>query len=101
MPAKIDLEYNKNEIQIQAASGTIPDFTALRRAHVHLPVMQGQELKVWAHTITPEGDSESLPVLLTVFYDHGTKEYDLRLFGSHVVLPVAVEACRLKLRLMV
>jgi hypothetical protein len=101
MSAKIDLEYNNSEQQIQAASGIIPDITALRCAHVHLPAMQVQELKVWVHTITPEGDSKSLPALLTVFCEHEEKEYDLRLFGGHIVLPVTAEACRLELRLMV
>jgi hypothetical protein len=100
LSAKIDLEYNNGEQQIQAASGIIPDFTALRCAHVDLPAMQVQELKVWVHTITPEGDSESLPALLTVSCDHKKKEYDLRLFGGHVVLPVTTEACHLELRLM-
>jgi hypothetical protein len=104
MSAKIDLEYAQKEVRVQSASGTIADITTLRCAHIHLPAMPMEELKVWVHTITPVGDSESLPALLTVLHDHKThktEEYDLRVFGGHVVLPLTAEACRLEIRLIV
>jgi hypothetical protein len=54
------------ERQYQATSGEVPAFAMLRYMAFHLAAQQAQKLKIWAHTITPEGDSQGLPVLLEV-----------------------------------
>jgi hypothetical protein len=54
---------------------------------------------VWAHKITPEGDSEGLPALLEVHCGSETMRFDLRLSGGQALLPLTSEACWLKITL--
>jgi hypothetical protein len=54
---------------------------------------------VWAHKITPEGDSEGLPALLEVHCGDEKKDFDLKLSGGQVVLPLEDQACRLAITL--
>ena len=49
------------------ASGEVPAFRSLQSATFQRPATPARELKVWAHSITPEGVSESLSALLTVY----------------------------------
>ena len=61
--ADVRLEYADGREQ-DAASGEIASFDLLRRAVVMLrrTGLEGREdVKVWAHRVTPEGESESLP----------------------------------------
>jgi hypothetical protein len=92
--AEVWLGYPDGEHKVQAATGKIPAFSSLRYANFHLLTPQAQELKVWAHRITPEGDSESLPALLEVHCGDSKQQFDLRLSGEQVVLPLSNETCR-------
>jgi amino acid permease len=93
------LGYPDGEQHRQAATGEVPAFSALRYARFQLPVTQAQELKVWAHKITPERDSEGLPARLEVECGREKQEFDLKLTGGQVVLPLAGEKCRLEIAL--
>jgi hypothetical protein len=53
---EVRLEYAEGEQQCQAASGDVPAFASLHYAIFQIPATQAQELKVWAHTVTPEGE---------------------------------------------
>jgi hypothetical protein len=97
--AEVRLGYADGERQVQAAGGEVPRFSSLRYANFRLPATQAQELKVWAHQITPEGSSEGLPARLEVHCGGEKKEFDLKLFGGQVVLPFNGETCRLKITL--
>jgi hypothetical protein len=55
------------------------------------------QLKVWAHAISPEGLSESLPVLATIRDGDGTDELDLGRAGGQVVVPITSDLIRLEL----
>jgi hypothetical protein len=50
-------------------------------------------LKVWAHRITPGGNSEGLEGLLRVRQGHETRLFDLKLSGGQVIVPVAGDDC--------
>jgi hypothetical protein len=52
---------------------------------------------VWAHKVTPEGDSEGLPVLLEAHCGDETTRFDLKLSGGQALLPLTDEACRLEI----
>jgi len=97
VPAEVHLRYAGNEQKLQAATGEVLAFSSLHNAIFQLPVTQAHELKVWAHTITPEGDSEGLPALLKVFCGKKKKEFDLKLSDGQVVLPLTGEACKLEI----
>ncbi len=97
IPVEVRLGYADGEQYYEAATGEVPAFTSLRYANFHLPASQARELKVWAHRITPEGDSEGLPALLEVHCGDAKEEFDLKLAGGQVVLPLLNEACRLEI----
>jgi len=93
------LGYEDSEQHVQAATGEIPAFASLRRATFQLPATEARELKVWAHKITPEGNSQGLPALLNVHCGNEKKEFDLKSCGGQVILPINGEACRLEITL--
>jgi hypothetical protein len=64
---------------------------------VDLPGGRTSEVKVWAHTITPEGASERLAARVT--FGDGTAERTLDLGGSDgsAVLPLDPGGVRLKI----
>jgi amino acid permease len=99
VPAAVRLGYPDSEKQHEAATGEVPAFSSLRYAKFQLPAIQARDLKVWAHKITPEGNSEGLPALLEVHRGHEKKDFDLKLSGGQVVLPLEGQACRLAITL--
>jgi amino acid permease len=96
---EVRLGYPDGEQHHRAATGEVPTFSALRYARFQLPVTRAQELKVWAHEITPEGDSEGLPALLEADCGREKEEFDLKLAGGQVTLPLTGEACHLEITL--
>ena len=99
LPAAVRLGYPDSEKQHEAATGEVPAFSSLRYAKFQLPAIQARDLKVWAHKITPEGDSEGLPALLEVRCGDEEKDFDLKLAGGQVVLPLEGQACQLAITL--
>jgi hypothetical protein len=97
--AEVWLGYGDSEQHVQAATGEIPRFASLRYATFHLPATDARELKVWAHQITPEENSQGLPALLNVHCGNEKKEFDLKSCGGQVILPINGEACRLEITL--
>jgi hypothetical protein len=95
--AEVGLGYPEGEQRYQSAAGEVPALSLLRYAIFQLPAEQVQELKVWAHRVTPEGDSESLSALLEVRSGSETTRYDLKLSGGQVLLPLTSEICRLEI----
>jgi len=51
-------------------------------------VSQAQELMVWVHRVTPEGQSENLPALLKVSSGTETQEFHVDGTGKQFVLPL-------------
>jgi hypothetical protein len=86
--ADVRLEYAGTEKRYEATSGEVPDFSLVRRA-IFEPQGGAGVLKVWAHKITPEGDSVALSGLLNVRQGDETRQFDLRLSDGQVVLPMA------------
>ncbi len=96
--AGIRLEYPEREKRYEAASGEVPAFSSLRRATFQTRGGTGV-LKVWAHRVTPEGNSVALAGLLNVRQGDEIKRYDLRLSDGQVVVPTTQEACRVDITL--
>ncbi|UCC76458.1 MAG: hypothetical protein JSW37_13280, partial [Anaerolineales bacterium] len=97
--AKVWLTYESGEQQLEAASGEVENLQGMLQAVFHLPATGARELKVWAHRITPEGSSTSLPAWVEVHCGNDRKEYDLKSSGGQVVSPLAAGECRLEVRL--
>lgn len=98
-PAEVQLQSSKGEQRCQAASGEVSSFSSLRSATFRLPAAQAKELKVWAHRVTPEGDSEGLPALVEIHSGSDISRFDLKLSGGQVVLPVTSGECWLRITL--
>src|SRR5262249_52336908 len=96
-PADVLLNYDDGQRHIATASGEVRAFLSLRSATFQLPATPARELKVWAHAITPEGISESLPVFLTVYDGDERREFDLGRSGGQTVIHLAHESCRLEM----
>jgi amino acid permease len=86
-PAEVQLQYGDGEQVVQAATGEIPRFASLRAVTIRLPASRATELKVWAHRLTPEGDSESLSAQLEVHATGEPVRFDLKLSEGQVLLP--------------
>jgi hypothetical protein len=97
--AEVRLVYPDGEQHYQAASGEVPAPAALRYAIFQLPAGQAKELKVWAHKVTPEGESEALPALVDVRCGDKVTRLDLKLSGGQALLPITGEVCRLEITL--
>ena len=77
----------------------MPTLSSLRYAIFQAPAEQTQELKVWAHKVEPEGDSEGLPAFLEVHCGDESARFDLKLSGGQALLPLTSEACWLEIKL--
>jgi hypothetical protein len=86
--ASVWLGYADGERVYQAASGTIPDFHDLRSATFHLLGIEAQELRVWLHRVTPQGQSEHLPALVKVSSGKDTREFHVDGARNQFVLPL-------------
>jgi hypothetical protein len=95
--AKIVLSYADHEEKFDAASSEVSNFAKLRSTQVQLPCTQAQELKIWTHRLTPEGDSTSLPTLATLQCD--SEQRAISLTDGQVVLPLANTACQIEIKL--
>ncbi|MEW5956857.1 MAG: hypothetical protein AB1801_03970 [Chloroflexota bacterium] len=94
------LGYAAGEEQVQANAGSIRNVAGLRYARLHLPPTPARQLKVWTHTITPDGASQDLPARLTIEEEDDTQQmFDLHLSDGQVVLPLNGAARRLEIRI--
>ena len=89
------LKYPEGEQCYEAAAGDIPDFSSLRKATFRPGRNNGGvQLKVWAHKVTAEGDSEGIAGLLHVRQGEETGQFDLKLSNGQVLLPGAPGPCQ-------
>jgi len=88
-PADVQLGYPDGDHHHQAAQGEIPEISRLGYAHFIVPPGHYRDLKVWAHRITPEGDSEALAARLEVELGEEVKQIDLDLTQGQALIPSA------------
>jgi amino acid permease len=95
----VRLAYRDGEQRVAAPRGDLPRFAALRSASFD-PIWEAnhggnrREVKVWAHRVTPDGDSEPLPGRVQVQLAGESKEFDLELARGQVLVPLSDAACR-------
>ncbi len=95
--SQVRLEYAAQENNYQAASVTIPALDSLRYVIFQLPTKQLEELRIWTHHKNSPKDSPNLPSLLEIYQDNKKMQFDLKLFGGKVLLPVMTRKCWCKL----
>jgi len=86
--ARVELSYTDGERVYQAASGVIPEFPDLHSAKFYLPGTKAQELRVWLHRVTPDGQSEHLPAQVKVSSGEEVREFQIDVAGKQFVLPL-------------
>ena len=84
--ARVELGYVDGERICQAASGVIPKFSGLCSAKFHVTGTKAQELRVWLHRVTPDGQSEHQPALVKVFWGQEIREFHVGGAGKQIVL---------------
>ena len=97
--ADVCLDYADGEQRLYSAAREIQAFSALRRVTFQLPATNAREIKIWAHRITPEGNSESLSGSLQIQRGDEKKEFDLMLSAGQVILPLDSAACQVMITL--
>ncbi len=85
---RVRLGYAELEHVYQIASGSIPEFPDLRSAKFHLYGIKAQELRVWPHRVTAEGQSVNLPAHVKVSSERGIQEYYVDGTENKFVLPL-------------
>ena len=95
----VRLRYPNGEQRHKAASGEVPAFSSLRQATFRPEASATIQLKVWAHKVTPEGDSEGIAGSLRVRQGEKTKEFDLKVSKGQVILPVSPGTCQVDITL--
>ena len=90
----VRLGYPDGEKRVHAATGAISNFSTLQYAAFHLPVTEAREIKIWAHQVTPEGNSESLSGVLYIQLGNEKKEFDLKSSAGQVIMPIDGSACQ-------
>jgi hypothetical protein len=88
LSADVQFGFSDGEENYHAASGEITGLSRLRHATFHLPATSARELKVWAHKLTSDGGSEALSALVEIPSGVGTQQFDLKLSGGQVILPL-------------
>jgi hypothetical protein len=97
--ANICLGYSDGEQHMQAATVEIPSSSSLRYATFQLPTKREEELRVWGHRDKPNGDFETLPALLQIHKGNKTMQFDLKLSGGKILIPMKRDGCCLKIML--
>ncbi|MCB0208699.1 MAG: hypothetical protein KDJ52_05200 [Anaerolineae bacterium] len=97
MPVEVQLGYDGGEELLQANSGTIRTMTNLRYIQLNLPPTTARELKVLAHTITPDGTAQNWPGHLTIKGSDTRPTFDAPLANGQVTLPITDETRRIVL----
>jgi amino acid permease len=97
-PAAADVRLGDavSERRIQGSTADLPEFATLRSVGIDVPVGRARELKVWAHSISPEGISESLPLRVAVHDGDEKRDVDLGESGGQVVLRLKHDSLRLE-----
>lgn len=75
--AEVHLRDGDGDRTIQSPPGELPELATLQSLRIDLPAGPARELKVWAHTISPDGASEDLPVALAIHDGDQTRDVDL------------------------
>jgi hypothetical protein len=95
--AEVRLGQPAGEDRFEAATVDVPSPSKLQYIAIRLPVSPARELKVWAHRVTADGISETLPALVEVRDGTETRRFDLELSNGQVVLPLGAEGCSVRI----
>jgi amino acid permease len=86
-PAEVVLGFPDGELHQRSGTSRINNLPGLKFIDINLPSLPYKDLKVWAHEVTPDGSSFSLPVKLEIRQGETDQRYDLTLSsGQHLFI---------------
>jgi amino acid permease len=88
LTGEVQFEYGDGWKEFAGFGGNVPHFTQLRTAVFRMPTGEAHDLKVWAHRVTPEGDTEGLPVRLEMPGGSDLKPIDLSRSKGQYLIPL-------------
>jgi hypothetical protein len=94
LSAAVSLRYNDGEQHPNGLAGPISRFDGLLRARFEIrpdAAAAPDELKVWVHRVTPEGDTESLQTTAVVRAGTRMHHVDLSLSHGETIVPLEVD----------
>lgn len=77
VPAKVHLEYPDHGSFHSSSGEDISDFASIRRIEFQLAGHAIREVKLWVHRLTSDGDTQGIPVQLTVKSTAKSRRFDL------------------------
>jgi hypothetical protein len=97
--ADVRLAYPTEEKMLTSSGEIITAFDTLRRISFDVPALPVDELKVRAHRVTFDSDSEPLPAQVRLEYDSENLSYDLELTRGQIIVPIRGKSCRVEINL--
>ena len=94
----VKLRYVDGEENYQADSIAIHSLASLRYAIFQLPSKQLEELRVWLPSSQSQNGSVNLPEFLEIYQENNKMQFDLKLFGGKILLPLTSQQCWCKLK---
>ena len=95
--AEVEMHYANCDERRYEATGEVAAFTDLQSITFKLPPSEARELKVWAHTVKPDGSSASMPANVDLEYGNNIQRFDLKISDGVIVVPFNGDACRVQI----
>src|SRR5215471_11460047 len=95
--AEVEMHYANCHERRYDATGEVAAFTDLQSITFKLPPSEARELKVWAHTVKPDGSSASMPANVELEYGGNIQRFDLKISDGVIVVPFNGDACRVQI----
>jgi hypothetical protein len=95
--AEVEMHYANRDESRYEATGEVPAFADLHSITFKLPPSEACELKVWAHSIKPDGSSAGMPANVELEYGSNIQRFDLKISGGEILVPINGDACRVQI----
>jgi hypothetical protein len=97
--ADLDLKYDGGRENLGTANSALEAFSRLKSISLQLPESVSQELKIWVHQITAEGEIGNLPATSTLTTRSQKQEAELSATKDQVIASLDDESSSLEISL--
>jgi len=91
------LVYANEERIMKGSEIEIPSYKQLKNISVEFSAITSKEMKVWLHRVTPEGNSDAIPVALRIKEGDVDKAIQLDSNSGQIIMPLLSQASRLEI----
>ena len=86
LQVEMELDYGNEKQTLHAASVELARFNQLKKLKIELPQIPMRDLKLWAHQITTEDNSISIPTFVVVHSGENIEQFNLKDIGGQAVV---------------